>query len=180
MTDWQTAIDWQRLPEFPTDADKTQPPFDGKYVLVWAEGMEQPTVARWGDRSPWDGEEAEGWLPIWVDGAYTHWTTCPVLPDEGTTETSGQSAAPIPRATLDAAHRRLTRRVAALLIQAMAEHDMGYDELAEALGVKPIAMRNYINGLITGKTKAMRDVSDLACALDCEFHFTVHPIERPE
>ncbi len=169
--------DWQLLPESPTDANKAHAPFDGKPVLVWTEGMDQPIVAYWGDRSAYDGEGAEGWLPTWAEGDYTHWATCPVLPRDGATDEPDAPTGPIPRATLDAAHRRLTRRIAAMLIQAMAERDMGYDELAEALGVKSIIVRNYINGLITGKTKALRDMSDIACALNCELHFAVRPME---
>lgn len=81
---------------------------------------------------------------------------------------------PIPKAVLDAAHRKLCRRVAACILQAMAESDIGPDMVDFRLDLPKGTTQRRIARLMTGRTNEMRMVSDLACALDFEPVFSIY------
>lgn len=78
------------------------------------------------------------------------------------------------------ARRKLKRRLAAALITAMAETDADYEFIARRLRDKPEKIERWIAGLITGETKALDEVSDLALALHVELVFSLQRYQRPE
>ena len=79
----------------------------------------------------------------------------------------------IPQEALDAAHRKLCRMVASVIIRAMAEADVSFAQMDERLG-KPLGFsKAYVNKLVnpSPKLKELREISDLATALDAEIVF---------
>jgi len=85
----------------------------------------------------------------------------------------------IPKEELDAAHRKLCRRVASTIIAGMAEADVSFDVLDARLSHKPGFSKRFLNDLITAKTNILRVVSDLSYALGFEpkFSFT-YPLRQ--
>lgn len=78
------------------------------------------------------------------------------------------------------ARRRLKRRVAAMLVRAMAETDMTFEQIAERVGQKPDQARKYVHDLIDGVGTELNMISDICLALDCEPEFSMKRVEmRP-
>lgn len=90
---------------------------------------------------------------------------------------------PIPEAELIAARLRMQRRIAALVVSALAESGVSYDELDARLGNKPGFARRYINRLIEGKEKGLNEFSDMCLGIGFEPHFSLHHplrVDAPE
>lgn len=83
---------------------------------------------------------------------------------------------PIPLEELKAARLRMKRRVAALIIQALAESGMSYAEVEIRIGEKPGFVKRYINNLIEGRIKGMDPIPDLALGMGFEVRFTAQPL----
>lgn len=81
--------------------------------------------------------------------------------------------------TSHAAHRKMCRRIAAVLVRAMAETDIGFPEMAAKLGRSEESLRNYMKRLIDGTEQSLSAMSDLATAMDCEIEFSMHRRPQP-
>lgn len=77
------------------------------------------------------------------------------------------------------AHRRLCRRVASTIIAAMAETDVGFTLMATRLGVDEKVCRRWINKLIDGTATDLREMSDMACAMEFMWEVSVRPLSDP-
>lgn len=84
----------------------------------------------------------------------------------------------IPKAELDKAHRRLCREVAASLLSAMAEADVGFYEMAVALEIDERSLRRYFYRLMDGRTRALREISDLATAMGRRVLVGMEPVRH--
>ncbi|MBS0175492.1 MAG: hypothetical protein JSR64_15735 [Nitrospira sp.] len=82
----------------------------------------------------------------------------------------------IPLEILQRARRALKRRVAGYLILAMAEEDIGPDEMAEKLDEKGDKVRATLNALIEGESMPLDRMSDLALAMAREWDFSFRRI----
>ncbi len=77
------------------------------------------------------------------------------------------------------ARRKLKKRIAAAIINAMAETDADYAFIAKRLRDKPAKIEAWITGLITGRTKDLDEVSDLLLAMNCELEFGLRRYQEP-
>lgn len=82
---------------------------------------------------------------------------------------------------MNAARRKMYRRMAACIISAMAETDADYDFIATRLEVNTSKVKSWIDAFIagTGADKAMNEFSDLLLAMGCEPNFQLHPYRQP-
>lgn len=80
---------------------------------------------------------------------------------------------------MDKARRKNKKKIASLLIMAMAETDADYEFMASRLENTPAKIESWITGLITGKTLAMDEVSDLMLAMGLEFEFSIQRYQEP-
>ncbi len=63
------------------------------------------------------------------------------------------------------AYRRLMcRRIGALIARAMADSDVGWDDMGVRIGVRPAALRRRMTRLMDGKTISLDDISDMLFA----------------
>jgi len=86
---------------------------------------------------------------------------------------------PIPEAELIAARLRMQRRVAALIVSALAESGLSYEDVDARLGNKPGFTRRYINRLIEGKERGLNEFSDMCLGIGFEPQFALHhPLRR--
>jgi hypothetical protein len=88
----------------------------------------------------------------------------------------------IPKSVLKRERRRLKRMIIAVLAQAMAEADMGPDEIAAKLGDrKGWEVHDWIKKMLDGKAKDFDAVSDLGVALHrMPIVYFTDPGEPPE
>lgn len=85
----------------------------------------------------------------------------------------------IPQEVLDRAHRRLARQIAATLLVAMAETDVGFDEIARRLGEPPSSTRRWFNRMASGDGGAgLCMIAAMATALDCQIHVSIHSFSQ--
>jgi len=75
------------------------------------------------------------------------------------------------------AYRRLCREIASEIVAAMAFRDMGFEQMAPVIGSTAGALKRKLDRLIAGQSISLRDVSDLAWALDCRLSFRLVPRE---
>lgn len=85
---------------------------------------------------------------------------------------------PIPKEKLDYVHKRLCRGVALALISAMRETGTDFADIDARLENPPGSAQFHMLAFITGETKEMREVSDIAYAMGCECHIQA-VIPRP-
>lgn len=71
----------------------------------------------------------------------------------------------IPKEVLDAAHRRFCRKVAAQIINAMADSDTGLETIDSRVEWSTGATESILRQLVTGDTDMFRELSDLSVAL---------------
>ncbi len=79
----------------------------------------------------------------------------------------------IPQEVIEAARRRLKRRVAAMIIRAMADEDCSFEVIAERLGDDPLRLRLFVHELIEGRGNSLNEVSDLCLAMGVEPQFSI-------
>jgi cyanate lyase len=84
----------------------------------------------------------------------------------------------IPEETLAAARLKLKRRLAALIIQVMAETGMTYEDIEARIGERKGFVKRYINALIDGTSKTMDEACDLATAMDAEIVVSMQRLFR--
>lgn len=85
----------------------------------------------------------------------------------------------IPQEKLEAARRRLKRRIAAQIIWAMAEEDVTFEDIDARLGTDGSFgrdTRQYVHDLIEGRGAALDPVSDLCLAIGREPIVTIRKI----
>lgn len=82
--------------------------------------------------------------------------------------------------TVEQARRRLARRVAAVLIQAMAETDKSVEDVARALEVKPERIQHRLNRLIEGDgaNDQIDFIADFAFACGVDLRFSIVPLPK--
>lgn len=85
----------------------------------------------------------------------------------------------IPDEVLKAAHLRWCRRVAAAIIQAMAETGVTYEAIEARIGQERGWAKRWLNKYIDGTTSEGRAMTDLCCAMNCEPTLTLHHIGPP-
>jgi hypothetical protein len=83
----------------------------------------------------------------------------------------------IPTQAIESARRKTKRRVASVIIRAMAEEDMGFDEIANRLNEPTETVRKWLYDLVEGTGNDMNQVSDLALAMDLKIEFGARKIE---
>lgn len=83
--------------------------------------------------------------------------------------------APIATEELEAARRKLKRKLAAAIIRAMGEADMSYGDIAEKIGRSERSVRSFVQDLIDGRGKSMDAISDIALAMDAEMDVRLVP-----
>jgi predicted DNA-binding protein len=86
----------------------------------------------------------------------------------------------IPKHAIEAARRKIKRRVASVLIRCMAEEDMGFEQIANRLDQPTETVRKWVYDLAEGIGKDMNEMSDLALAMDCEIEFGARKVEYPQ
>lgn len=69
----------------------------------------------------------------------------------------------IPKAVLDAVTRRACRRVAAVIVRAMADHDVSFDELDRRLGRH--RSRRWLELLIDGRGVSLDRIGSMVFAI---------------
>jgi hypothetical protein len=77
------------------------------------------------------------------------------------------------------ARRKLKKKLAAVIINAMAETDADYDYIAARLRMDSAKVEKEICGLITGQTKALDEVSDLMLAMGAECVISLQSYQEP-
>lgn len=85
----------------------------------------------------------------------------------------------IPEEVLKAAHLRWCRRVAAQIVQAMAETGISYDEMETRIGQKPGFVKRWLNKYIDGSTREGREMTDLCCAMNVEPSLKIRLLDPP-
>jgi hypothetical protein len=85
----------------------------------------------------------------------------------------------IPDEVLKAAHLRWCRKVAAAIIQAMAETGMCYPDIEARIGQKSGWAKRWLNKYIDGTTTEGREMTDLCCALGVEPELRLHLLQPP-
>ena len=86
---------------------------------------------------------------------------------------------PIPKEDLDRAYRKLSRRVAALVLEVMAEHDVSFAELALRLEWSESKLRRWFSRLADGSGQDLRPFSDMAFALGTELTLSLKVFTAP-
>jgi hypothetical protein len=86
----------------------------------------------------------------------------------------------IPIEILQAARLKTSRGAAIILLTAMAETGMTYDQVDIKLGKKFGHSREHINALVEGTTNDLNEISDIALAMDCEIIFSGSRLPTPE
>jgi hypothetical protein len=84
----------------------------------------------------------------------------------------------IPDADLLRARRKMCRQIAAAIIGAMADEDMGFDQVAARLDVPETAVRRWMKQMIDGTSHDLDAVSDMTLAMGCEMVFSL-PARQP-
>lgn len=87
---------------------------------------------------------------------------------------------PIPREILDAACRKMCRRIASTLIRAMAETDTSFALMAVRIGVPEKKVRKWMDALLDGTGTRLRPISDMCTAMGCELDFHVTRRAEPK
>lgn len=85
----------------------------------------------------------------------------------------------IPEEALAAARLKLKRKIAAVLISAMADSGLSVGQMDARLGQKSGFVMGAFNLLIAGLTADMNLVSDIALSMGCELDYTVVPYQPP-
>lgn len=80
---------------------------------------------------------------------------------------------------MERARKKNKKKIAAHIIMAMAESDADYEFIAKRLESEPSTIEKEITGLITGRTLAMDEVSDLMLAMGLEFAFEIQRYKEP-
>ena len=83
----------------------------------------------------------------------------------------------MPREDLERACRQFSRRIAAMVMQAMAIRDMSFGDIAARLNEPEATVRRWFKQLADGRASDLRPVSEIFFALDCEFSMSLTPIE---
>ena len=81
---------------------------------------------------------------------------------------------------LNAARRRLCRRVASMLIRGMAETDTSYAQIAERMGVSEQVVKQLFAVLIAGTHRGLGDIADIATAMGLHMEIALHKIDPGE
>jgi hypothetical protein len=83
---------------------------------------------------------------------------------------------PIAQPLLDRARRQAKRRIAACLVNCMADTDTSFEQIAKRLGRKEETVRRWLDELVDAKPSANLDeVSDFLLAMAAELVFTAQP-----
>lgn len=80
----------------------------------------------------------------------------------------------IPQEVLEAARRRLCRRFAAVILEAMADADISFTQMAYRIGKDEPKVRGWFDELSNGRSISLDCISDmlLACAAELDFRVT--------
>lgn len=81
----------------------------------------------------------------------------------------------INRLELKAARRRLARNLASVIIQAMADGDISFSQIAHRISKREKTVRRWLMDLADGKSKGIRlsDIADMFTAFAAEPVFTI-------
>lgn len=89
-----------------------------------------------------------------------------------------QKVEPIPKEVLNKAHRKLLKKLAVLIIQCMEEADISFETIETRLGWPEGRAQEELMLMISGESNLLREVSDLAVAMDCEIDIKALPIQK--
>jgi hypothetical protein len=83
---------------------------------------------------------------------------------------------PIPVEVLEAARLRFKRRMAAMLLRALAEAGCSTDQVEARIGMRRGGFMAYVNRLVQGKERGLDPMVDIAFACGFEISVEVQPL----
>ena len=92
----------------------------------------------------------------------------------------GEMAEPLPQEAIDAARLRLKRKIASVIMYAMAESGLSVEQLEHRIRRPQGFTWRFLRGLMKGTNSALNDISDLLLAMDCELEMNLRTLELPE
>jgi len=95
------------------------------------------------------------------------------------TSSEAGRAEPIPREELERARRRLSRHVAAMIVEAMAETDTSLEQLDVRLAQGPGTAGRWLSGLINCTSSDLDLISDMCLAMGAEPRISFRAAPRP-
>lgn len=84
----------------------------------------------------------------------------------------------IPREALEAARRRLSRRLAVCVVFAMAEEDFTKAQIAARLNVSEASIIAWIDELLEGTAHSLGPIGGMLAAMGRELQFSLVPLRE--